>query len=96
MNFLQGVPTEIKRDKHFKYCKDNEIVRIEMPRKNSVVKFHDGHGQNQFKVPFVMYADFESILEPIESPKPNPEESYTKIFNQHIPSGFCVNSYSEL
>ena len=39
-----------------------------------------------------MYADFEAILEPIEGSTPNPEKSYTKVINQHIPSGFCVNS----
>ena len=60
-----------------------------MPKEGSFMEFHDG--QNQFKVPFTMYADFESILKPIE-PSPNPEESYTKEINQHIPSGFCVYS----
>ena len=49
-------------------------------------------GENQFKVPFTMYTDFGSILKPIEEPSPNPEESYTKEINQHIPSGFCVYS----
>ena len=39
-----------------------------------------------------MYADFEAILEPIKSPGRYPESSYTKVINQHIPSGFCVNS----
>ena len=40
-----------------------------------------------------MYADFEAILKPTkENAKSNPEESYTKEINQHIPSGFCVNS----
>ena len=53
------------------------------------MKFHNG--QYQFKVPFVMYADFEAILKPIESPKPHPEELYTEV-NHRIPSGFCVNS----
>ena len=68
-----------------------------MPKEGSLVKFQDG--QNQFKVPFIMYADFEAILEPIEatpgqgpSPNPNPKESRTAVINQHIPSGFCVNS----
>ena len=41
-----------------------------------------------------MYADFESILNPSESSESNPEESYTKVINQHIPSGFCA--YSKL
>ena len=63
MNCLQGLPTEISRDKHFEYCKDNETVRIEMPEKGSFVKFHDG--QYQLKTPFVMYPDFEANLEPI-------------------------------
>ena len=39
-----------------------------------------------------MYVDFESILNPTESSEPNPEESYTKVINQHIPSGFCLYS----
>ena len=39
-----------------------------------------------------MYADFEAILKPIEAPEPNPKKSYTKVINQHVPSGFCVYS----
>ena len=90
MNCLQGFPTEISRDKHFKYCKDNETVRIEMPEEGSLMKFHNG--QYQFKTPFVMYADFKANFEPIQATNPNPEESYTKEINKHIPSGFCVYS----
>ena len=45
MNCLQGFPTEISRDKRFEYCKDNETVRIEMPKEDSFVKFHDGQYQ---------------------------------------------------
>ena len=90
MNCLQGFPTEIRRDKHFDYCTDNETVRIEMPNEGSLVKFYDK--QNQLKVLFVMYADFESFLNPIEPSESNPEESYTKVINLHIPSGFCIYS----
>ena len=61
-----------------------------MPKEGSLVKFHDGH--YQFKVPFIMYTDFEVILEPTEEPCPSSESSYTKVINQHISSGFCVNS----
>ena len=61
-----------------------------MPKLGFVVEFYDG--QNQFRVPFIMYADFEAILEPIEGASPNPEGSYTSKVNQHIPSGFCVYS----
>ena len=63
MNCLQGFSLEKSRDQHQVYCEDNETIRVEMPRKRSMVEYYDG--QNQFKVPFIMYADFESILEPI-------------------------------
>ena len=68
-----------------------------MPKEGSFVEFQDW--QNQFKVPFTMYADFKAILKPTEENVKdsmesnfNPEESYTKEINQHIPSGFCVYS----
>ena len=64
-NCLQSFTQELSRDEHQVYCIDNETVRAGMPRKRSTVEFYDG--QNQFKVPFMMYADFEVILEPIQS-----------------------------
>ena len=82
MNCLQVFPSEISRDKHFEYCKDNETVRIEMPKEGSFVKFHDG--QYQFKVPYIMYTDLEEILESIEGSTPSPEESYTKEINKYV------------
>ena len=63
---------------------------MEIPSKGSTVEFYDG--QSQFKVLFMMYADFEAILEPIQGPSPDPEEPYTSKVNQHIPSGWCVYS----
>ena len=61
-----------------------------MPSKGSTIEFYDG--QNQFKVPFMMYADFEAILEPMQGSIPYPKGPYTKDINRHIPSGFCVYS----
>ena len=66
-NCLQSFTLESSGDEHQVYCEDNETVRVEMPCKGSTVEFYDG--QNQFKVPFMMYADFESILMPILIPK---------------------------
>ena len=74
-NCLQGFTRELSIDQHQAYCEDNETIRVEMPRKGSMVEFLNG--QNQFKVPFVMYSDFELILEPIQGPNPDPKESYT-------------------
>ena len=61
-----------------------------MPKPGSVIEFYDG--QNQFKVPSMMYADFEAILEPMQGLSPDPIEPYTKDISKHIPSGFCVYS----
>ena len=86
-NCLQSFARELSRDQHQAYCEDNESVTVQMPRVGSTVEFCDG--QNQFKVPFIMYTDFESILEPIESPNSNPYQPYV---NQHVSSGWCVYS----
>ena len=97
INCLQGFCSEESRDKHYEYCKDNEVVKIEMPKPGSFVEFHDG--QNQFKVPFTMYTDFEAILWPVHDSRPDPNGPYIKKVNQHIPSGFCIYSkfaYSEV
>ena len=90
MNCSQGFTLESSRDEHYAYCINNEIVRVEMLKKGSVIEFYDG--QTQFKVPFMMYADFEVILEPMQGSIPDPEGSYTKDISQHFPSGWCVYS----
>ena len=60
MNCLQGFMQESSRDQHQVYCEDNESVRVEMPKQGSTVEFKDG--QNQFRVPFIMYADLNRSL----------------------------------
>ena len=72
MQTLQGFHSQESRDMHFSYCKDNRSVGIEMPKEGSFAK--STHWQNQFKVPFVMYVDFESILKPKEDSKPKEEK----------------------
>ena len=39
-----------------------------------------------------MYADFESILEPIQGTGNNPMISSTRGVNNHVPSGWCIRS----
>ena len=39
-----------------------------------------------------MYVDFESILEPIQGPNPEPMGPYTSKVTKHSPSGWCVYS----
>jgi hypothetical protein len=48
------------------------------------------------KIPFVIYADFEAILEKIHTCEANPAESYTEKKQKHTPSGFCYYIKSDL
>ena len=89
-NCLNGFKTEESGDKHQEYCVSNESVNIEMPEKDPIVTY--SNGQHQFKIPFIMYADFESILEPIKGVKYDPSISSTRGANSHKPSGWCLHS----
>ena len=90
INCLQGLSEKKSRDEHYVYCRSNEAVRIEMPNAKPIVEYSDG--QYQFKVPFMMYADFESIREPIQGASNNPNTSSTRGVNIHMPSGLCIYS----
>ena len=90
INCLQGFAEQKSRDEHYVYCRSNEAVRIEMPNKKPIVEYSDG--QYQFKVPFMMYADFELILEPIQGASNNSNVSSTRGVNIHMPSGWCIYS----
>ena len=81
---------ESSRDQHQVYCEYNASVRVEMPKQGSTIELKDG--QNQFKVPFIMYANFESILVPMDHGSSDPTKPYTNEVNQHTPSGWGVYS----
>ena len=66
MNCLNAFGNESARDKHYAYCSSHGEVKVEMPTwRDKWLKFYDG--QCQFKVPFMIYADFESILKPVDA-----------------------------
>ena len=89
LNCLQRFQGEETKNKHFKHCIDHEEVKIDMPEENSFVRFHSG--QYQFRVPFVIYSDFEVTLQSSEDETElNPEAPYVREINHHIPSGFCT------
>ena len=53
-----------------------------MPKKGEYVKFKNY--KRQIKSPFIIYADFESVLVPEDNGKQNPEEYYTNKYQKHI------------
>ena len=101
MNCFNGLRTESARDKHYEYCSSNGHVKVSMPTEEEKwLKFHDG--QYQFKVPFMLHADFESISKPVDGQyrdnmnrmkaKRKGRVPYTEKISKHIPSGWCVHS----
>ena len=65
MNCLNGYLTASTRDKHYQYCSSNGHVKVKIASdKEKLIKFHDG--QYQRKSPFMLYADFENMLKPVD------------------------------
>ena len=65
-----------------------------MPKKGEYVKFKTY--DRKIKSPFMIYADFESILVPEDNGKKNTENSYTNKYQKHIACSYgyklvCVN-----
>ena len=75
-------------EKHINYCGNNETATVVMPTKNSILKFK--HHFKKLPLPFIVYADFECFTIPVNSCQPNPEKSFTKTYQKHEPSGFCL------
>ena len=62
--------------KHLEYCSNHEAVKIEMPKKGDILKFENYYEGE--RLPFMIYADTESLIKPIQSCEPSPQSSYTK------------------
>ena len=76
-------------DKHKHYCQTHTPQRIEMPSETEkILKFK--HFPKKFPVGFVIYADFECILEMV-----NPTvDKTTTVVEKHIPCGYCYKIVS--
>ena len=80
---LQAFSTEEILKRHIKDClKINDKQRITIPKKGEHVKLknHD----RKIKLPFMTYADFQSILVPENNGKQNPKESYKNKYQKFI------------
>ena len=95
LNCLNGFDEPEKLEKHKEYCDEEESVKINMPKPNTFIKFKNYlHGE---KAPFTIYADFESLLKPLETCKPDPNKSYTFKYQKHEPLSFVyyIKSFDE-
>ena len=66
---------------------NHEAVIPVLPIQGTKLSFRNYN--RSMRVPFVVYADFESFIKPIDTCQPDPKKSYTKPYQKHTPSSFC-------
>ena len=92
---LQGFTRADLLDTHIEYCSKFDPQHVELPKENdSILQF--SQYQKQLKCPFIIYADFETYAQKMDTCLPNPESSSTTINTQFEPCGFgyqvvCIN-----
>ena len=84
---LHGFIREDLLHNHQPHCSQHGPQRIELPDEENASLYFKGY-HKQLKVPFAIYADFESLTAKIDSAQPNPEKSSTEKYQHHPPCGF--------
>ena len=87
LNCFNSFKSPDSLDKHKEYCNNNECVKIMMPPQNTFLRFKNFRYSE--KAPFAIYADFESLIKPLDNCDPDPNKSYTKKYQKHEPISFC-------
>ena len=89
LNCFHSYRTKNKLESPKKICENCDYCRVEMPTKdNNAIKYNQG--EKSIKLPFVVYADLEFLLEKISTCYSNPEESSTTKINKDTPSGYSL------
>ncbi|VVC46441.1 Ribonuclease H-like domain [Cinara cedri] len=75
---------------HEEYCKTNKCAKSILPNISDRIPQFEKYN-HYYKVPFVIYADFESMLPKIDKCQPCDTTSYTKKYQKHLPVSLCFN-----
>ena len=95
LNCLNGYDEPEKLEQHKEYCNESESIKINMPSPDTYIKFKNFLYSE--RAPFAVYADFESIVKPLDTCEPDPNKSYTKKYQKHKPVSFVyyIKSFNE-
>ena len=93
LNCRHSFRTKNKLESHKKLRKDKAFCNVNVPSQDTK-KLEFNQYQKFDKVPFIIYADRESIIEKIDRCKNNPENLSTSKVSEHIPSGFLMSTTS--
>ena len=72
---------------HEEICSGQKLQRSVYPDPGDTIKFRNY--ERLHDVPFVVYADFECFVKPLETEEKDPTQSHTTKYQSHVPSGFC-------
>ena len=76
LNCFHPYRTKNKLKKHERLCRDHDFCYVKTPDEdNNILKYNPG--EKSLKVPFIIYADLECLLQKIDTCNNNPEKSYT-------------------
>ena len=88
-NCFHSFRTENKVKKHKKVCENHDYYYVEIPKEdNKILKCN--HGEKSMQVPFIIYADLESLLEKVNTCHNNPKKLSTTKINKHTASGYSL------
>ena len=77
LNCFHSYRTEKRQKKHERVCNDDDYCFVEMPNEDyKILKYN--YGEKPLKVPAIIYADIECLLEKMHSCQNNLEKSYTE------------------
>ena len=89
LNCFHSYRTKNKLEAHKKICENHDYCNVEMSIKgNNTIKYN--HGEESVKLPFVIYADLECLLEKMSTCQYNPNKSSTTKINKHTLLGYSI------
>ena len=93
LDCLHSFRTKNKLELHKRVCENKDFCNVIMPSEDINI-LEITQYQISDKVPFLIYADLECIIEKIDGCRNNPENSSTTKLSKHIPSGFSMSKIS--
>ena len=89
LDCLHSFRTKNKLELHKRVCENKDFCNVIMPSEDTNI-LEITQYQISDKVPFLIYADLECIIEKIDGCRNNSENSSTTKLSKHIPSGFSM------
>ena len=87
LNCMNGFSGEKILTAHQETCLKRKPQSEVYPKPGDTTRFKNY--ERLHDIPFVVYADFECFVKPMETEERDPTQSYTIQYQSHVPSGFC-------